>query len=50
MKIAVYTIAKDESQFVQAWFDSAKQADYLLIADTGKSRAALAYLKAAPTL
>jgi len=37
MKIAVYTIAKDESQFVQAWFDSAKQADYLLIADTGST-------------
>lgn len=35
MKIAVYTIALNEEQFVEAWFESAKDADYLLIADTG---------------
>lgn len=35
MKIAVYTIAKNEAQFVQRWFDSARDADYLLILDTG---------------
>lgn len=37
MKIAVYTIAKNEAQFVQRWFESAKDADYLLIADTGST-------------
>lgn len=37
MKIAVYTIAKNESQFVQSWYESAKEADYLLIADTGST-------------
>jgi len=37
MKIAVYTIALNEEQFVQAWHDSAKAADYLLIADTGST-------------
>jgi glycosyltransferase involved in cell wall biosynthesis len=37
MKIAVYTIAKNEEQFVERWFNSAKQADYLLIADTGSN-------------
>lgn len=37
MKIAVYTIALNEEQFVQSWFDSAKDADYLLIADTGST-------------
>lgn len=37
MKIAVYTIAKDEAQFVKRWYESAKEADYLLIADTGSS-------------
>jgi glycosyltransferase involved in cell wall biosynthesis len=37
MKIAVYTIALNEEQFVQPWFDSAKDADYLLIADTGST-------------
>jgi glycosyltransferase involved in cell wall biosynthesis len=35
MKIAVYTIALNEEQFVQRWYDSCKEADYLLIADTG---------------
>jgi glycosyltransferase involved in cell wall biosynthesis len=37
MKIAVYTIAKNEEQFVDRWYESAKDADYLLIADTGSS-------------
>ena len=35
MKIAVYTIALNEAHFVQRWYESAKEADYLLIADTG---------------
>jgi tetratricopeptide (TPR) repeat protein len=37
MKIAVYTIALNEAQFVEAWYESAKEADYLLIADTGST-------------
>jgi glycosyltransferase involved in cell wall biosynthesis len=37
VKIAIYTIALNEEQFVQRWFDSAKDADYLLIADTGST-------------
>lgn len=37
MKIAVYTIALNEEQFVSPWYDSAKDADYLLIADTGST-------------
>jgi glycosyltransferase involved in cell wall biosynthesis len=36
-KIAVYTIALNEEQFVQRWYESAKDADYLLIADTGST-------------
>jgi hypothetical protein len=35
MKIAVYTVALNEEQFVERWYNSAKDADYLLIADTG---------------
>jgi glycosyltransferase involved in cell wall biosynthesis len=35
MKIAVYTIALNEEQFVERWHESAKEADVLLIADTG---------------
>ena len=35
MKIAVYTIAKNEVSFVNRWFNSAKEADSLHILDTG---------------
>ena len=37
MKIAVYTIAKNEEAFVERWYDSAKEADHLLILDTGST-------------
>lgn len=35
MKIAVYAIAKNEEQFVKRFCESAKDADLILIADTG---------------
>lgn len=37
MKVAVYTIALNEEHFVSRWYESAKDADYLLIADTGST-------------
>jgi glycosyltransferase involved in cell wall biosynthesis len=37
MKVAVYTIAKNEEQFVDRWWKSAKDADYIYIADTGST-------------
>lgn len=37
MKIAVYTIALNEEQFVQRWADSCKEADYRVIIDTGST-------------
>lgn len=37
MKIAVYTIAKNEEQFVERWQQSAKEADSLHILDTGST-------------
>jgi glycosyltransferase involved in cell wall biosynthesis len=37
MKVAVYTIALNEAKFIKRWYESAKKADYLLIADTGSS-------------
>lgn len=38
MKVAVYTIALNEEQFVETWYNSVKdEADYLLIADTGST-------------
>lgn len=37
MKIAVYTIALNEEKHVQRWYNSVKDADYILIADTGST-------------
>lgn len=37
MKVAVYTIALNEEQFVERWFKSAEGADYFLIVDTGST-------------
>jgi glycosyltransferase involved in cell wall biosynthesis len=45
MKVAVYTIALNEEQFVKAWYESAKKADYLLIADTGSTDGTIALAK-----
>jgi tetratricopeptide (TPR) repeat protein len=35
VKIAVYTIAKNEEQFVERWASSCEDADYRIILDTG---------------
>jgi glycosyltransferase involved in cell wall biosynthesis len=37
MRIAVYAIALNEVNFIKRWAESAKEADYLLIADTGST-------------
>ena len=37
MKIAVYTITKNEEQFIPRWAESCKDADYRLIVDTGST-------------
>jgi len=37
MKIAVYSISKNEEKFVKRWAESAKDADYILLADTGST-------------
>ena len=37
VKIAVYSIAKNEEQFVERWYNSAKDADQLFILDTGST-------------
>lgn len=42
MKIAVYTITKNEEQFIQRWADSCREADYRLIVDTGSTDNTLA--------
>lgn len=35
LKIAVYGIAKNEEQFVKRWYQSAQDADYIIVGDTG---------------
>jgi glycosyltransferase involved in cell wall biosynthesis len=45
MRVAVYSIALNEEQFVEAWYESAKEADYLLIADTGSTDGTVALAK-----
>lgn len=37
MKVAVYSIAKNEAQFVERWAKSAVGADFILLADTGST-------------
>lgn len=37
MKVAIYTIAKNEEAHVEKWFNSVLEADYHLICDTGSS-------------
>jgi glycosyltransferase involved in cell wall biosynthesis len=37
MKIAVYAIAKNESQFVERFCEAAKDADLIFVADTGST-------------
>ena len=37
MKIAIYTIALNEDKHVERWYESSKDADYHLIADTGST-------------
>jgi glycosyltransferase involved in cell wall biosynthesis len=46
MKVAVYAIALNEEQFVEKWYESAKEADYLLIADTGSTDSTVAKAEA----
>lgn len=37
MRVAVYTITKNEEQFIKRWAESCKEADYRLIVDTGSN-------------
>lgn len=37
MKVAIYTISKNEEKHVERWYNSTKEADYHLLADTGST-------------
>ena len=36
-KICVYTICKNEIKFIDRWFNSVKEADYICVLDTGST-------------
>ena len=46
MKIAVYTICKNESAFVDRWVDSMSEADGIFVLDTGSEDDTVEKLKA----
>jgi hypothetical protein len=46
MKIAVYSIALNEAQFAERWADSAADANYRVVADTGSTDDTVARLRA----
>lgn len=37
MKICVYAISKNEEKFIQRWYESVKQADQIVLVDTGST-------------
>lgn len=47
-KIGVYAICKNEKQFIKRFYDSVKEADYILIGDTGSTDGTLEELKKYP--
>lgn len=36
-KICIYAIAKNESQFIERWYESVKEADLIIVGDTGST-------------
>lgn len=47
IKIATYSIAKNEEKHVARWLEATKDSDYRIVLDTGSSDATVALLKAA---
>ena len=45
LKVAVYTIALNEAMHVDRWADSAVDADYRIIADTGSTDGTVGQLR-----
>ena len=37
LKVAIYTISKNEEKHVERWYESSKEADYHILADTGST-------------
>lgn len=47
-KICIYAICKNEEQFVEAWLESMKEADYIVVLDTGSTDRTFELLKNDP--
>lgn len=45
MKICVYAIAKNEIKFIDRWYNSVKEADYICVLDTGSTDGSLEKFK-----
>ncbi len=45
LKIAVYAICKNEEKFVDRWMDAVKEADMVIVADTGSNDSTVKKLK-----
>ena len=44
-KVCVYAIAKDEEKFVERWYNSMKEADIVIVGDTGSNDATVSKLE-----
>lgn len=44
-KVCVYAICKDEMKFLDKWLDSMKEADYIVVLDTGSTDGSYEYLQ-----
>ena len=49
MKVAVYSIALNEAKFAERWADSAAEADYRVVADTGSTRSPSTHASSVPS-
>ena len=45
MKVCVYAICKDEEKFIERWYQSIKDADYICVLDTGSCDNSVSLLK-----
>ena len=50
MKICVYAICKNESKFIDRWYESVKEADYVCVLDTGSTDDSVEKLKKYPII
>lgn len=44
-KVCVYAICKNEEKFIEKWYNSIKEADYICVLDTGSMITQLKNLK-----